>query len=60
MDFIIIAFGDEAVLAELGTEISDEINQLKDYFISDIISMSTIFICWYWVNKAYLLKLRFL
>ena len=45
MDFIIIAFGDEAVLAELGTEISDEINQLKDYFISDIINMSTIFIC---------------
>ena len=37
--------GDEAVQAELGTEINDEINQLNDYFISDIINMSTIFIC---------------
>ena len=45
MNFKIMAFGDQAVLAEFGTEISDEINRLKDYFISDIINMSTTSIC---------------
>ena len=45
MDFKIIAIDDEAVLAEFGTEISDESNQLKDYFINDLIKMCTILVC---------------